>query len=174
MAIEGKDGAAPGELLLTRRVSSRSFAVAHLAAIALGAALLWASVRWESYRLALAIASLVPIAVSLGRAGLARMSAEYRVYTDSLEVERGILSRRIENIQLFRVRDLGLSQSLLGRLLGYGDVVVTSTDQSAPRFSLCGVDQPRALYERLRELVARSQAIRRTMIVEEEEPSGES
>jgi hypothetical protein len=69
------------------------------------------------------------------------------------------------------VRDLRLRQSVLGRLLGVGDISVTSTDQSSPHLTIRGADEPRALYETLREGVARSQATRRTMIVEEERPS---
>ena len=99
---------------------------------------------------------------------LVRLSTEYRLFQESLEVESGIISRRIENIQLFRVRDLGLAQSILNRLAGVGDVIVTSTDQSAPRYRVRGVESPREFYDRLRELVAKSQATRRTMIVEQE------
>jgi len=83
-------------------------------------------------------------------------------------VESGVISRRIENIQLFRVRDLGLAQSVVNRLAGVGDIIVTSTDQSAPHYRLRGVQDPREVYDRLRELVAKSQATRRTMIVEQE------
>ena len=97
-----------------------------------------------------------------------RLNTEYRLFQDSIEVESGLVSRRIENIQLFRVRDLGLAQSMLNRLAGVGDVIVTSTDQSAPHYRLRGVEDPRALYDQLRELVSRSQAARRTMIVEQE------
>ena len=83
-------------------------------------------------------------------------------------MESGVISRRIENIQLFRVRDLGLAQSVVNRLAGVGDIIVTSTDQSAPHYRLRGVQDPREVYDRLRELVAKSQATRRTMIVEQE------
>jgi len=114
------------------------------------------------------LAGLLPLAVGLVYSWLVRISTEYRVFADSLEVESGIIARRIENIQLFRVRDLGLNQSLLGRMLNVGNVFVTSTDQSDPNLILHGIDDPRSVYESLRELVAKSQAARRTMIVEEE------
>jgi uncharacterized membrane protein YdbT with pleckstrin-like domain len=117
----------------------------------------------------IAIAGLLPLLIAVGWAWLVRLGNEYRVFEDSVEVQTGVVSRRIDNIQLFRVRDLGLSQGLAGRLLGVGDVTITSTDQSAPRFSLRGVDDPRRLYDTLRGLVSRSQATRRTMIVEREE-----
>ena len=103
-----------------------------------------------------------------------RLGAEDRLNQDSLEIETGLVSRNIDNLQLFRIRDLRLRQSLLGRLLGVGDVEVTSTDQSTPHLVIRGVAAPRALYDALREGVAASQATRRTMIVEEEPPPASS
>lgn len=113
---------------------------------------------------------LLPIVFGVVYSWLVRISTEHRVFHDSLEVESGIVSRRIENIQLFRVRDIGLRQSILARMLNFGDITIASTDQSNPHFTLRGIDDPRALYDTLRELVAKSQAARRTMIVEEEIP----
>lgn len=116
----------------------------------------------------IALAGFVPLLAGLIYTWLVRLNSEYRLFHDSLEVESGIISRRIENIQLFRVRDLALAQSMLNRIAGVGDITVTSTDQSAPRYRLRGVEDPRKVYDQLRELVSKSQATRRTMIVEEE------
>jgi uncharacterized membrane protein YdbT with pleckstrin-like domain len=113
---------------------------------------------------------VTPLLIGALYAWLVRMSTEYRVFQDSLEVEAGIIARSIDNIQLFRVRDLGLAQGVLDRLLNVGNILVSSTDQSAPHLVLRGIDAPRELYETLRELVAKSQAARRTMIVEDDIP----
>jgi uncharacterized membrane protein YdbT with pleckstrin-like domain len=118
--------------------------------------------------LAIVLAGLAPLVGGVAYTWLVRLGSEYRLFHDSLEVETGIVARRIETIQLFRVRDLGLVQSMLNRIAGVGDVIVTSTDQSAPHYRLRGVEDPRKVYEQLRELVSRSQAVRRTMIVEQE------
>jgi membrane protein YdbS with pleckstrin-like domain len=113
-------------------------------------------------------AGLAVIVLTVAFTWLARASHQYRVFPDSLEVETGLLARSIDNLQLFRVRDLGVSQSILGRLLDFGNVTVASTDHSSPLVVLRGVECPRQVYDTLRELVARSQATRRTMIVESE------
>jgi len=52
---------------------------------------------------------------------------------------------------------------LPGRILNIGDIHIVSTDRSAPPLVLHGVDEPKELYETLRERVARSQAARRTI-----------
>ena len=114
------------------------------------------------------LSGLAPLVIGGLWTYLLYISTEYRVFEDSLEVESGIISRRIENIQLFRVRDIGLSQGVVGRILNVGNIEIASTDHTRPHFNLQGVDGPRELYDKLREHVAKSQATRRTMIVEDD------
>ena len=161
------------DLVLRTRISLKSFAALYLGLGALCVVIWWAGWTFDTglYPLLVAAAGLLPLVLALGYAWLVRLGIEYRLYQVSLEVESGLVARSIDNLQLFRVRDLRLRQSMLGRLFGVGDVVVTSTDQSTPHLTIRGVEDPRALYDTLRDLVARSQATRRTMIVEEEPPS---
>ena len=166
----------PAEPLVRIRPSLRSFAGLY---VVLG--LVWVGIWWLGATfdtgvrpLVIAVAGPVPLLIGIAYSWLVRLGAEYRLYADSLEIETGLVSRSIDNLQLFRVRDLGLRQSLIGRLLGVGDVNVTSTDQSTPHLTIRGVAGPRALYDTLRERVAESQATRRTMIVEEEPPPASS
>ena len=94
-------------------------------------------------------------------------STLYRLHHDRLEIESGIVSRRIENIDLFRVRDVGLKQSLGGRMLNFGDLYIHSTDSSTPDLHVRGIDNPRGYYEELRDRVGSSRASGQTMIIEQ-------
>lgn len=157
--------------LLRRRTSLKSFWGLYAALTFLAVVICVAAFSFDRVpvnRSVMVLIGLVPLLAGLVYTWLVRLNTEYRLFHDLLEVESGIVSRRIENVQLFRVRDLGLEQSMLNRLAGVGDVTVTSTDQSAPHYRLRGVEDPRALYHQLRDLVSRSQAARRTMIVEQE------
>jgi len=160
------------DLVLRTRMSLKSFAGLYFALGVLCVLIWWAGWTFDTglSPLAVAGAGLLPLVVGIGYSWLVRLGTEYCLYQNSLEVQSGLLSRSVDNLQLFRVRDLRLRQSLLGRLFGVGDLMVTSTDQSTPYLTIRGVEEPRALYDTLRELVARSQATRRTMIVEEEPP----
>jgi uncharacterized membrane protein YdbT with pleckstrin-like domain len=153
-------------------MSLKSFAGLYAALGALAVVIWWAGWAFDTglSPLVIGAAGLVPLLLGIGYTWLVRLGVEYRLHQDSLEVDSGLVTRNIENLQLFRVRDLRLRQSMLARLFGVGDIVVTSTDQSTPHLTLRGVEEPRKVYETLRELVARSQATRRTMIVEEEPP----
>jgi uncharacterized membrane protein YdbT with pleckstrin-like domain len=159
--------------ILRRRRSYRGFLGLYILA-GIVAAAIWIGgyeyLRTNLDPMIIGAVGLAPLLIAFVWAVVARSSIEYRVHSESIEMESGVVSRRIDNLQLFRVRDLNLNQSLFGRLVGVGDVTVTSTDQSTPRLVLQGIDDPRAVYEKLRELVAASQATRRTMIVEEEPP----
>jgi uncharacterized membrane protein YdbT with pleckstrin-like domain len=163
----------PAEPLARIRPSLRSFAGLYVVLGLVCVGIWWLGATYDTgvRALVIAVAGPVPLLIGIAYSWLVRLGAEYRLYPDSLEIETGLVSRNIDNLQLFRVRDLGLRQSLIGRLLGVGDVNVTSTDQSTPHLIIRGVAGPRALYATLRERVAESQATRRTMIVEEEPPS---
>lgn len=160
------------DLVQRARISLKSFIGLYLLLAAVCAAVWWAGWAYDTglHPLVIVGAGLLPLVLGIIYTWIVRLGAEYRLYQDSLEVERGIIARSIDNLQLFRVRDLKLKQSILGRILGYGDINVTSTDQSTPNLTVRGVDAPRAFYDTLREGVARSQATRRTMIVEGDEP----
>ena len=161
------------EPLFCVRPSLKSFAGLYLLLGAVCVAIWWAGARFDTgvSPLSIAFGGPVPLLIGIGYSWLVRLGAEYRLHQDSLEIETGLISRNVDNLQLFRVRDLSLHQSLISRMLGVGDVSVASTDQTTPHLTIRGVADPRELYDALREGVARSQATRRTMIVEEEPPS---
>lgn len=163
----------PADLVLETRTSLKSYAGLYILLAVLAVVIWWAGYTFDTglSPLVVAAAGLVPLVLGVGYTWLVRLGTQYRVHQDSLEVDSGIVARDIENLQLFRVRDLRLRQSVLARLFGVGDILITSTDQSTPHLTLRGIEAPRQVYETLRELVARSQATRRTMIVEEEPPA---
>ena len=163
----------PTDPVLRTRPSLKSFAGLYLLLAVVCGAVWWAAATYDTGMppLVVALAGPVPLLLGILYSWIVRLGAEYRLYQDSIEVETGIVARNVDNLQLFRVRDLSLRQSVLGRILGVGDIAVTSTDQTTPHLTIRGIAEPRALYETLREGVARSQATRRTMIVEEEPPS---
>ncbi len=158
------------DLVTKKRISSRNFVGLYLILAAFCIAVWFAGYvarTTVSWWISLLV-GIAPLLAGFVHTWLVQISTEYRVFEDSLEIESGIISRRIENIQLFRVRDLGFQQSIMGRILNVGNIAVSSTDQSTPHLVLRGIDQPRELYETLRSLVAKSSAARRTMIVEDE------
>jgi uncharacterized membrane protein YdbT with pleckstrin-like domain len=58
---------------------------------------------------------------------LDRYFTEYSVTSAGSLVKRGIIRRRVGRILKVKVESVNLKQSVLGRILGYGDVVITGT-----------------------------------------------
>ncbi len=162
----------PTDIVLRKRISAKNFLLIHVGLFLLAVVIWVAGAKTQLVSVPIVfVLGLFPLAIGLLYSWLVRISTEYRVFSDSLEVESGIIAKNIENIQFYRVRDFGLTQSFVGRILNFGNVYVISTDQSDPHLVLRGIDDPRDVYQTMRELVAKSQAARRTMIVEEELPS---
>jgi len=148
-----------------RQISCKGFIghyVASLIPIAILAMVFASTGMWLLFPLA-----ALPAAGVFLYSQLMKRSSSYRLYPDRLEVESGLLSRQIENVELFRVRDVGLRQGFFGRLADYGDVYIHSTDSSTPDVHVRSIDKPKDFYQQVRELVSASRAHHRTVIMEE-------
>ena len=96
---------------------------------------------------------LAPVGVGLLlllRAWYLVASTRYRLTTQRLFAETGLIAKNLEEIELFRVKDVTLRQGVLDRLLGVGTVTVLSTDDTAPELALAGLRDPLAAKEALR------------------------
>lgn len=74
-------------------------------------------------------------------------SIHYEVSTDRIEFARGIFSRRIDNLDMFRVVDIKLHRSLLDCVTGVGTVTLMTNDESDPVFEFEKVSRPKDLYD---------------------------
>jgi len=75
----------------------------------------------------------------------------YEVTADRIEWSRGILDRKVDNIDMFRVVDLKMRRSLLDCIFGIGTVVLTTTDKSDPEFAFEKVRYCRDLYDAIKK-----------------------
>ena len=71
----------------------------------------------------------------------------YEVTTERIEWSRGILDRRVDNLDMFRVIDLRLRRSILDCIVGIGTVVLITKDQTDPEFAFNKIHQSRRLYD---------------------------
>jgi hypothetical protein len=71
----------------------------------------------------------------------------YRLTTRRLFVTTGFFRRRVDQLELLRLKDVYLQQSMIGDWLGIGTLVVTSSERSLPKAYLLGVDDPRRIMD---------------------------
>lgn len=103
------------------------------------------------FTLGLWLIVLVPVA-------LVNTSNRYRLTTQRLVVRRGAAALRVDEVELYRVRNVTVEQSFLGRLLGFGTVEVHGNDASTPKLRLA-VNSPLRVKEQIRQ---HARASRRT------------
>ena len=100
----------------------------------------------------LACLLVVPIPIAIYR-WLQTRTQVYTLTDQRLKTTRGILSKVTEDLELYRVRDTRLQQSLWQRLFGLGEVVLHTTDASTPEVHLRWLPDAEVLREKLRALV---------------------
>jgi hypothetical protein len=75
----------------------------------------------------------------------------YELTSQRLRVVRGILGRRLEEIELVRVRDTKIKQHAGERALNVGDITVYSTDPTTPEIVLNNVRHANDVRELIRK-----------------------
>lgn len=126
-------------------------------AIALGLVVLLPWVRGSGVSLG---TKLLDIVVPVGAAVLAglalavyRRSIRFRVTSTSIEFERGILSKRIDVLQLWRIKDVIYKQTLVDRILRIAHIEVVAQDKENPDVEIIGMPASRQLFEQLRDSI---------------------
>jgi len=122
-------------------------------AAALAGYLLYVPTRTPTAQAVALAVALLPGVFVLGRTLLRRLTQRHRLTDQRLFIERGLLSRRLDEVELIRIDDVAIEQNLLERLFDVGTVLVVSTDASHPRVALEGIARPREVKELLRERV---------------------
>ena len=84
----------------------------------------------------------------------ARAALRYTLTAERLEIEKGFFARRRQSVELRRVRELVLEETLLGRLRGVGRITVLCSDPRAPSLDIGPVAGARKLCQDLRLAVA--------------------
>ncbi|MHC4434524.1 MAG: PH domain-containing protein, partial [Planctomycetota bacterium] len=109
----------------------------------------------------LAIGALAVLKLAIGILKLKMIY--YEVSDDRIEWSRGILDRRVDNIDMFRVIDLKMRRSLLDCIFGVGSVALITTDKTDPEFEFEKVRDCRDLYDIIKK--ASLEADRKTGVV---------
>ena len=79
------------------------------------------------------------------------ISERYEVTTERLIVEYGILNKRTEEIELFRVQDLSVERSVFDRMFGVGNIVIHSGDATGGALVLFDIANAEDVKNRIRD-----------------------
>jgi len=90
-------------------------------------------------------------------------SARWKLTSKRIEIETGLLAKKIDTLELWRVRDVELRQSLLDRLVGVSSLFITAHDAGSPVIEVRGVPGDRTIYDRLMAAVMQARQQRGIM-----------
>ena len=109
-----------------------------------------AALSTKLFDVALPIAAAVAYGYALN---IKRRSTKFRVTTTVIEYERGLISKRIDMVQLWRIRDVVYKQNIIDRILGIAHVEVVAQDVKNPDLEIVGMPASRQLFEQLRDSI---------------------
>ena len=91
------------------------------------------------------------------------LAARYDVCPDRLIVRRGIFVKSLDEVELYRVKDIRLDFSLINQLAGIGNITVTSSDETTrgKPLAMPQVERAAERREKLRALVDQARQKRR-------------
>lgn len=127
------------------------------------AGLVWALFHSVAGVLSMLAAGLLLAAADALWRAVGLLAVRYRVTTERLFIRRGIFSQQFEQLELSRVDDVRVSQSMLDRLLGIGQVELRGRGSAdAILFVLPSIAAPLQVAETVRRQLQRLQ--RRTAL----------
>ena len=78
---------------------------------------------------------------------------KYELTTERLRTRHGILNKKTDELELYRVRDYKLDQPLFLRLFSLGNIVLQTSDRSHPEVILRAIPNGEELREKIRTYV---------------------
>ncbi len=61
---------------------------------------------------------------------LSRLNTRYTLTDERLKITSGLLTKKVDEIELFRIKDTKVTQTFLERLVGIGTISVISSDET--------------------------------------------
>jgi uncharacterized membrane protein YdbT with pleckstrin-like domain len=95
----------------------------------------------------------------------------YEITSQRVRWRRGILTKRTDEMELYRAQDVTIIEPLSLRLVSAGNVRISSGDASTPTLELKAVKNPDELREHLRTHIEECRARKGVRVTEFESPS---
>lgn len=77
-------------------------------------------------------------------------NTKYTISNERIICESGIFTKKIEEVELYRIRDFQVTRSFVQRLFGVGSINIISTDKTTPEIELQCVPETLEIKEYIR------------------------
>lgn len=111
------------------------------------------------YPLALTVAAVVILLV----VWIQNLAAKYEVTEERLIIRRGIIMKSVDEIELYRIKDVRINFSIINQLAGIGTICIASSDETTREGDLviANISRAQERREHLRRLVDTARQKRR-------------
>ena len=99
-----------------------------------------------------AVGLIIPLGLWVSRWWYTRTTV-FELTSQRLRIRSGIINRRLEEVELYRVKDYELVQPLMLRMLGLGNLTLVSSDATTPKVYLRAIANAEQVRELLRNAV---------------------
>lgn len=82
---------------------------------------------------------------------LKRRAQRYKLTNLIIEFQYGVFSTHIDNMELWRINDIGYHQNLFDKILGVSTIKLATQDKSDPEMDIVGLPPGRQIYDSLKE-----------------------
>ncbi len=96
-------------------------------------------------------------------------SQKYKLTNQRIVIETGILSKRLDQIDTYRINDYVVERPLGQRMAGTGNLILSALDRSTPEIRIFGLKTDvTGLYEKLRKATEEQKARRGVRVLDTE------
>ena len=121
--------------------------------------------------LAILLLAILTLGLALPFLWFRQRGRHYRVTTQRIVVEAGVFSKKMEQVDLYRITDYVVERPFGQRLLGTGNVILEAIDSTSPVVRLDGLKTDVvALYEKLRVATEAAKQRRGVRVLDYGEP----
>ena len=112
---------------------------------------------------------IVPIVYAIWK-WLVLRNMRYELTTERLKLREGVLNKRLDEIELYRVRDYSLEQPLFLRPFGLSTITLGTADESQPVIMLRAIGNGEFVLDQLRKYVERQRLKKRVLPLDLTQP----
>lgn len=105
---------------------------------------------------------VIPVFYAVWR-WLVLKNVRYELTSERLKLREGVLNKRLDEIELYRVRDYSLEQPLFIRLFGLSNITMRTADSSQPLVVLRAIHTGELVLEQLRRHVENARVRKRVL-----------
>jgi uncharacterized membrane protein YdbT with pleckstrin-like domain len=118
-----------------------------------------------------AIGLIVPLLMWIIRWWMTK-STSYELTTQRLKIASGIMNRKLDELELFRVKDYAMDQPLGLRMVGLGNLTLITSDATSPTVAIRAIANVEEVREKLRTAVQSERDRKRVREMDVENFSG--